>query len=125
MSPDKKAAYKKEKARKQLVNRMGVDPHNAWNARYEILPAKQNVVTELQKLAKDADEIYLATDLDREGEAIAWHLKEAIGGDDSKFRRVVFNEITQRAVQEAFSEPGDINTDMVNCLLYTSPSPRD
>ncbi len=114
MSPDKKAAYKKEKARKQLVNRMGVDPHNEWNARYEILPAKQNVVTELQKLAKDADEIYLATDLDREGEAIAWHLKEAIGGDDSKFRRVVFNEITQRAVQEAFSEPGDINTDMVN-----------
>ena len=72
-----------EKARRQLVGRMGVDPDNDWQARYEILPGKEKVVDELKRLAKDADEIYLATDLDREGEAIAWHLREAIGGGKS------------------------------------------
>jgi len=114
MSPEKKAAYKKEKARKQLVARMGVDPDHDWSAKYEILPGKEKVVSELVKLAKNADEIYLATDLDREGEAIAWHLKEAIGGDESRYRRVVFNEITKKAIQEAFEKPGDIDMDMVN-----------
>ena len=84
MSPEKKAAYKKEKARKQLVARMGIDPDNDWKANYQILPGKEKVVSELKKLAKNADEIYLATDLDREGEAIAWHLREAIGGDESR-----------------------------------------
>ena len=80
MEPEKKAAYKKVKAKKQLIARMGVDPDNNWDADYQILPSKEKVVAELRKLAKDADEIYLATDLDREGEAIAWHLREAIGG---------------------------------------------
>ena len=86
MPADKKEAYKKQKARKQLVARMGIDPDNDWKANYEILPGKEKVVAELKKLAKDADEIYLATDLDREGEAIAWHLREAIGGDESRYR---------------------------------------
>ena len=103
MSPDEKAVYKKRKSQEQLVARMGVDPEHDWEAHYEILPGKEKVVEELRKLAKNADEIYLATDLDREGEAIAWHLREAIGGDDSRFRRVVFNEITKKAIQEAFS----------------------
>ncbi|MBO6563930.1 MAG: type I DNA topoisomerase [Pseudomonadales bacterium] len=114
MSPEKKAAYKKEKARKQLVARMGIDPDNDWKANYQILPGKEKVVSELKKLAKNADEIYLATDLDREGEAIAWHLREAIGGDESRYRRVVFNEITKKAIEEAFEEPGDINMDHVS-----------
>lgn len=114
MAPEKKAAYKKEKARKQLVARMGIDPDNDWKANYQILPGKEKVVSELKKLAKDADEIYLATDLDREGEAIAWHLREAIGGDESRYRRVVFNEITKKAIQEAFEEPGEINMDHVS-----------
>jgi DNA topoisomerase I len=114
MAPGKKAVYKKEKARKQLVKRMGIDPEREWKARYEILPGKEKVVSELRTLAKDADEIYLATDLDREGEAIAWHLREAIGGDESRYRRVVFNEITRKAIQEAFEDPGDINMDRVN-----------
>ncbi|WP_230851284.1 toprim domain-containing protein, partial [Pseudomonas savastanoi] len=70
----------KEKAQRQLVSRMGVDPEHGWKAKYEILPGKEKVIEELRKLAKDADIIYLATDLDREGEAIAWHLREAIGG---------------------------------------------
>ncbi|QBR33019.1 MULTISPECIES: type I DNA topoisomerase [Pseudomonas] len=104
----------KEKARKQLVSRMGVDPEHGWKSQYEILPGKEKVIEELRRLAKDADTIYLATDLDREGEAIAWHLREAIGGDDSRYKRVVFNEITKKAIQEAFSEPGELDIDRVN-----------
>jgi len=109
MAPEEKAAYKKKKAKQQLVTRMGIDPDNDWQARYEILPGKEKVVSELQKLARDADNIYLATDLDREGEAIAWHLKESIGGDPSRYKRVVFNEITKRAIAEAFADPGDLD----------------
>src|SRR5690606_20059505 len=80
----------------------------------EILPGKEKVVDELRRLAKDADAIYLATDLDREGEAIAWHLRESIGGDDARYKRVVFNEITKKAIQEAFSKPGELDINRVN-----------
>ena len=73
MAPDEKIRYQAKKKREQLVRRMGVDPKNGWAARYEVLPGKEKVVDELKKLAKSADAIYLATDLDREGEAIAWH----------------------------------------------------
>ncbi|MBB1520768.1 type I DNA topoisomerase [Aquipseudomonas guryensis] len=104
----------KEKAKRQLVSRMGVDPEHGWKAKYEILPGKEKVIEELRRLAKDADTIYLATDLDREGEAIAWHLREAIGGDDSRYKRVVFNEITKKAIQEAFSKPGELDINRVN-----------
>lgn len=114
MSPDEKAAHKKRKSREQLVARMGVDPDHDWSARYEILPGKEKVVSELKRLAKSADHIYLATDLDREGEAIAWHLQQTIGGEPEKYRRVVFNEITKRAIQEAFKDPGSLDTDRVN-----------
>ena len=114
MPADKKEAYKKQKARTQLIARMGVDPEHEWAANYEILPGKEKVVSELRRLAKDADQIFLATDLDREGEAIAWHLREAIGGDESRYRRVVFNEITKKAIQEAFEHPGEIDMAMVN-----------
>ena len=75
MSPAKKAAYKKKQAREQLVRRMGIDPDKGWEANYEVLPGKEKVVNELRKLAETSDRIYLATDLDREGEAIAWHLR--------------------------------------------------
>ncbi|MBD7976557.1 type I DNA topoisomerase [Serpens gallinarum] len=104
----------KEKAKRQLFTRMGIDPEQGWKARYEILPGKEKVVEELRRLAKDADTIYLATDLDREGEAIAWHLRESIGGDDSRYKRVVFNEITKKAIQEAFSQPGELDINRVN-----------
>jgi DNA topoisomerase-1 len=114
MAPEEKAAYKKRKSRQQLINRMGIDPENNWEARYEILPAKVKVVSELQKLASEADTIYLATDLDREGEAIAWHLQQAIGGDDQRYRRVVFNEITKKAITEAFEKPGQLDVAQVN-----------
>jgi DNA topoisomerase-1 len=109
-SPEEKA----QKAQVALVNRMGVDPEHDWQAHYEILPGKEHVVADLKKLAKEADAIYLATDLDREGEAIAWHLKEVIGGDDSRYHRVVFNEITKNAIQEAFKQPARLDLNRVN-----------
>mgnify|MGYP000961209574 FL=1 len=114
LSPEAKALQKVTKSRVALVARMGVDPERDWAAHYEILPGKEKVVDELKRLAKDADTIYLATDLDREGEAIAWHLREVIGGDESRFRRVVFNEITKNAITEAFKKPGILNIDRVN-----------
>lgn len=114
MTPEEKAEYKKNKDYANLVARMGIDPAKGWEPHYEILPGKEKVVQELKKLAEDADSVYLATDLDREGEAIAWHLQQIIGGEDSKFRRVVFNEITKNAITQAFEHPSDVNTDMVN-----------
>jgi DNA topoisomerase-1 len=114
MSPEEKVIHKKKKARDQLLARMGVNPDQDWDARYEILPGKEKVVSELKRLAKSADNIYLATDLDREGEAIAWHLQQTIGGEPEKYRRVVFNEITKRAIQEAFKDPGNLDNDRVN-----------
>ena len=93
---------------------MGIDPEHGWKAQYEILPGKEKVVAELRKLAETADHVYLATDLDREGEAIAWHLREAIGGDDDRYRRVVFNEITKNAITEAFRHPSDLDINRVN-----------
>ena len=109
MSPAVKARYRKKKTYSNLVKSMGVDPQNNWEANYQILPDKIKVVSELQKLAVVADSIYLATDLDREGEAIAWHLKEVIGGDPQRYRRVVFNEITRQAIHEAFEHPGTLD----------------
>ena len=114
MTPAAKAKYKAKRDKQALVNRMGIDPENNWQAEYHILPGKEKVVAELKKLAENADTIYLATDLDREGEAIAWHLKEIIGGDDEKFKRVVFNEITQNAIQQAFATPGELSIPGVN-----------
>ncbi|MFM4803713.1 type I DNA topoisomerase [Aeromonas bivalvium] len=110
LSESEKAA----KDRNALFARMGINPTNGWQANYQILPGKEKVVSELQSLAEKADTIYLATDLDREGEAIAWHLREIIGGDDSRYKRVVFNEITKSAIQEAFSQPSELNMHRVN-----------
>lgn len=113
MAPEEKAHYQAEKKREQLIRRMGVDPSRGWSARYEVLPGKEKVVEELRKLAKNADTIYLATDLDREGEAIAWHLKELIGGDDERYQRVVFNEITKKAIQDSFANPTELDDNRV------------
>ncbi|WP_016854570.1 type I DNA topoisomerase [Halomonas smyrnensis] len=109
MSAEEKAEYRQRKSHEQLIRRMGIDPEHDWEANYEILPGKEKVVAELKKLAEKADTVYLATDLDREGEAIAWHLRETIGGDESRYRRVVFNEITKNAIHEAFEDPGQLN----------------
>ena len=78
------------------------------------MPAKKDTISELKREAAKADIVYLATDPDREGEAIAWHLQEALDLPDERVRRVTFHEITERAVKEAFSHVGPINMDMVN-----------
>lgn len=109
-TPEEKAA----KARNALVARMGVDPEHNWAAHYEILPGKEKVVAELRAIAAGVDTIYLATDLDREGEAIAWHLQQVIGGDANRYQRVVFNEITRTAITSAFQHPTLLNLDRVN-----------
>ena len=103
---------------------LGVDLDNHFATEYVVIPGKEKVVARLKKLAKTADAIYLAPDPDREGEAIAAHLAEELGGDrvDGKktkksaviIRRVTFNEITKRAVQEAFLHPRDIDTNLVD-----------
>ena len=114
LSPEERAKRKKIKAREQLIERMGINPDNGWEAQYQVLPGKEKVVNELTRLAQDADTIFLATDLDREGEAIAWHLQQAIGGDPKRYRRVVFNEITKKAIKAAFEAPGQLNQDRVD-----------
>ncbi len=114
LSDAEKQDYLQHYEYKKLVDRMGVDPQANWKAHYQVLQGKEKVVNELKKLAKDADTVYLATDLDREGEAIAWHLRELLGAKDKTFQRVVFNEITKNAIQDAFSHPGELNIDRVN-----------
>lgn len=114
LSPEEKAIRKAKDERQKQFRSMNLYPEDSWKAFYSVMPDKEKVVKELKSLAEKADLIYLATDLDREGEAIAWHLKEVIGGDDSRYKRVVFNEITKKAIQEAFEEPGNLNLDRVN-----------
>ena len=114
LSPEDKERQKKQKSHQQLIDRMGVDPENDWAAHYEILPGKEKVVEELRRLAEKADTVYLATDLDREGEAIAWHLQQTIGENVAEYKRVTFNEITKSAITEAFKDPGELNIDRVN-----------
>ena len=114
LTPEARETQRRKRARAQLVTRMGVDPDKRWQAHYEVLPGKEDVVADLKKLARGADAVYLATDRDREGEAIAWHLKELIGGAPGRFRRVVFNEITHNAILAAFENPGEIDENRVN-----------
>ena len=92
----------------------GVDLDNGFVPTYEVLPGKAKTVNELKRLAKDAREIWFATDLDREGEAIAWHLAQELGVEPTQAKRVVFNAITKTEVQRAFSEPHEIDVAKVN-----------
>lgn len=114
LSDSAKQSYLRDFEYRKLVDRMGVNPKQNWHAHYQILQGKEKVVAELKKLAKDADTIYLATDLDREGEAIAWHLQEILGSKGKTYQRVVFNEITKTAIQDAFADPGEVNINRVN-----------
>jgi len=95
--------------------KLGVDVKKGFAAEYEALPARKKILDELKAAAKDADAVYLAADPDREGEAICWHLSEALGGrSKKKYRRVVFNEITKKAVQQAFENPIDVDPKKVD-----------
>jgi len=97
-----------------LRSELSVDVENNFQPKYRVPNEKRAVVKELKELVKRAEEIYLATDPDREGEAIAWHLLEAAEIPEDISRRVVFHEITQPAIEEAFSHPRKINMNLVN-----------
>ncbi len=97
-----------------LRSSLSVDVENNFTPKYRVPKEKKEVVKELKELARHHAEVYLATDPDREGEAIAWHLMEAVQIDPKLSKRVVFHEITQTAIEEAFSNPRQINMDLVN-----------
>ncbi|MEG1459968.1 MAG: type I DNA topoisomerase [Oscillospiraceae bacterium] len=93
---------------------MGVDIENGFEPDYQPVKGREEVIADLQKRAKAADIVYLATDPDREGEAISWHLKEMLKLSDDRARRVTFNEITKKVVNESIAAPRDIDQDLVD-----------
>ncbi len=94
--------------------KLGVDVEHNFEPQYVVIPGKEKVIKELKKAAKEADRVYLATDPDREGEAIAWHIAEEVNGKSDKVYRIIFNEITERAVKEAIKNPKRIDLNKVD-----------
>ena len=93
---------------------MGIDVNNGYKPTYIISPDKQKVITELKQLSKKSKEVWLATDEDREGEAISWHLCEVLGLNPATTKRIVFHEITKPAIQQAVQKPRTVNMNLVN-----------
>jgi DNA topoisomerase-1 len=93
---------------------LGIDVANNFEPKYTALPGKNDVIMNLKKAVKQADKVFIATDPDREGEAIAWHLTELLKMDPSEVNRISFNEITKNAVREAVNQPQSINMELVN-----------
>ena len=91
-----------------------IDVENNYKPTYEISPDKKDIIKNLRILAEEAEIVYLASDDDREGEAISWHLKEVLDLNDAKTRRIVFTEITKNAIQNAIKMPRGIDIDLVN-----------
>jgi DNA topoisomerase-1 len=92
----------------------GIDIENKFQPKYIVSPDKKKIVAELKKLSKDAKMVWLASDEDREGEAIAWHLKEVLGLKPGNIKRIVFHEITKEAILDAVKNPRDIDENLVN-----------
>lgn len=95
-------------------NSLGIDLEHDYQPNYAIDPYKERLITQLQSEARKADTVWLASDEDREGEAIAWHLKEVLHLDEAKTKRIVFHEITKNAILEAIQHPRDIDYNLVN-----------
>ena len=96
-------------------SKLGVDVDEGFQPSYEVIASRKKVLTELKAEAKKADEIFVATDPDREGEAIGWHLAEELGsGNKKKIRRLMFNEITKKGVLSALEKPTTIDKKMVD-----------
>ena len=96
------------------IHNVGIDPKNKFKANYAISKDKQEVVNKLKDLVSKADIVYIASDPDREGEAIAWSLKKFLKIDEDKYHRVTFNEITKKAVLKAIDNPHKIDDDLVD-----------
>lgn len=92
----------------------GIDVENNFTPTYEVQPDKERVIAELRKLSKGADMVWLASDEDREGEAISWHLYETLGLEKSRTKRIVFHEITKPAIEKAIKNPREIDINLVN-----------
>jgi DNA topoisomerase-1 len=114
LGPNYKVLASKGHVRDLPKSALGIDVENGFSAKYINIRGKAELINELKKEAKNADKVYLATDPDREGEAISWHLATVLGLDESKTARVSFNEITKKAVREAINNPSKINMDLVN-----------
>ena len=95
-----------------LPKKYGVDVENGFQETYEVIEGKEKTLGEIKKAAKDADQIMLATDPDREGEAIAWHLAQELKSTKKPTRRVLFTEITKRGVKEGIDHPRDLDTNL-------------
>jgi DNA topoisomerase-1 len=95
-------------------DKLGVDVEDGFKPKYGVVPDRRKVVTELADASKEAETVFLATDPDREGEAISWHLLHAAHIDPKKTKRVVFYEITQAAIREAFANPRELDTRLIN-----------
>ena len=95
-------------------SRLGIDVENDFEPKYITIRGKGDILAGLKKEAKKADNIYLATDPDREGEAISWHLSEALKLDDKDVKRITFNEITKNAVKESLKNPRKIDMNLVD-----------
>ncbi len=95
-------------------SKTGVDVENDFEPVYKPIKGKEDIISDLKKSAKAADTVYLATDPDREGEAISWHLKQLLDLPDEKTKRVTFNEITKNVVQESIRQPRDIDQNLVD-----------
>ena len=91
-----------------------IDVENNYEPTYEVSPDKKDIISKLKKMSEDAEMVYLASDEDREGEAISWHLKEVLDLSDAKTRRIVFTEITKKAILNALENPRGIDIDLVN-----------
>jgi len=99
---------------RDLAKKEAIDIENNFKPKYEVSPDKKQIVAELRKLAKAAEVVWLATDEDREGEAISWHLYETLGLDKKETRRITFNEITKGAILKAIESPREINKELVD-----------
>ena len=97
-------------------NQLGIELEKESYNHYDVLPDKKDIVKLLKKKCSKADHVYIATDPDREGEAIAWHLDEVLDVDANKTSRVVFNEITKSAVINAINNPRQVDMNLVNAL---------
>ncbi len=113
LGPDYEVTASKGHVRDLPMKKFGIDIENGWSATYQDLPDRLDLINGLKKQAAKAKMVFLAPDPDREGEAIAWHLKESLGLSDDQVQRVTFNEITKTAVQKAFTTPRAINDDLV------------
>ena len=98
-------------------NKLSVDIENGFKPYYYVLPNKRKIIAQLKEEAKNKKAIYIATDPDREGEAIGWHIKNKLSGENNNFYRIIFHEITEEAIKEALKNPRDIDLNLVNSQI--------